>query len=91
VYSNNTVEAAVDCFTNVIPQAIGLVVPQDFIRKFRFPHWFSHTLIYYIRENNYFYRRYKKNKNEYFIINFPITGSLLKLKLSLTDLTPIRA
>jgi hypothetical protein len=37
VYSNNTVDAAVGSFTNVILQAMDLAVPQGFIRKSRFP------------------------------------------------------
>jgi hypothetical protein len=57
VYNNNTVDAAVDSFTNVILQAMGLAIPQGFIRKSRFPHWFSRTLVHYVRKKNYFYRR----------------------------------
>jgi hypothetical protein len=65
VYSNNTVEAAVDRFTNVILQAMDLTIPQGLSRNSKFPHWFSRTLIYYIRKKDYFYRRYRKSKNEY--------------------------
>jgi hypothetical protein len=56
VYSNNTVDAAVESFTNVILQAMDLAIPRGVIRNSRFPHWFSHILIYYIQEKNYFYR-----------------------------------
>jgi len=38
VYSNNTVDAAVDSFTNVILQSMDLAVPSSCIRKCRFPH-----------------------------------------------------
>jgi hypothetical protein len=55
VYSNNTVEAAVDNFTNVILGAMDLAVPQGPSRNFTFPRWFSRTVIYYIRKKNYFY------------------------------------
>jgi hypothetical protein len=68
VYSNNTVEAAVGSFTNLILQAMDLAVPQGLSRNSRFPLWFSHTLIYYIRKKNYFCKRYQKSKNEYHCI-----------------------
>jgi hypothetical protein len=50
VYSNNTVDAAVDSFTNVILQAMDLAFRLGFIGKSRSPHRFSHKLIYYIRK-----------------------------------------
>jgi hypothetical protein len=78
VYSNNTVEAAVDSFTNVIPQAMDLALPQGLSKNSRFPHWFSRTLIYYIRKKNYFYRRYKKSKNEYHYNKFSHFQKLIK-------------
>jgi hypothetical protein len=54
VCSNNAVDAAADSFTSVILQAMDLAVPQGVIRKSKFPHWFSHKLIYYIRTKNCF-------------------------------------
>jgi len=50
VYSDNTVDAAVDSFTNVILESMDLAISRSCIRKDRFSHWCSHTLIYYIWE-----------------------------------------
>jgi hypothetical protein len=79
VYSSSTLDATVDSFTNVILQAMNLAIPLGFITKSRFPHWFSHTLIYYFRKNNYFYRRYKKSKNEYYYSKFSHYRKLVKI------------
>jgi hypothetical protein len=91
VYIVITVDAAVDSFTNVIIQAMDLAIPSGVIRKSRFPHWFSHTLIYYIQKKNYFYRQYKKSKNEYYYSKFSHYRKLVKITNSLTDLIGIRA
>jgi hypothetical protein len=80
VYSNSAVDAAVDSFTNVILPAMDLAIPQGFIKS-RFPHWFSHTLIYYILKKNYFYRRYKKSKNEYYYSKFSHYWKLVKITI----------
>ena len=56
VYSNNTVDAALNSFTNAILQSMDLAIPRSCIRKCRFPHWCSHTLIYYIQKKNHFRR-----------------------------------
>jgi hypothetical protein len=81
VYSNNTVDAAVDSFTDVILQDMDLAVPQGFFRKSRFPQWFSHTLICYIQEKNCFYRRHKESKNEYYYNQFSHYGKLVKITI----------
>jgi hypothetical protein len=80
VYSNNTVDAAVDSFTNVILQDMDLAVPQGFIRKSRFLHWFSHTLIYYIRKRITFIE-IKKSKNEYYYSKFSHYRKLVKITI----------
>lgn len=47
MYINDTADAAVDSFTNVTLHARDLATPWGSIRISKFPHWSSHTLIYY--------------------------------------------
>jgi hypothetical protein len=66
-----------------------LAIPWGFIRKSRFLHRFSHTLIYYIRRKIIFIGDRREVKMSVIIVNLPTTGSFLKLQLSLTDLIVI--
>jgi len=49
MYSNNTVGVAAHCSTDVILQSMELAMPWCFIKQSKFPLWFSHALIYCIR------------------------------------------
>jgi hypothetical protein len=58
VYNNTSVGPAVDSLNDALHYAIS----RGFIRKSKYPSWFSATLSYCIRKKNYFHKRCK-NKN----------------------------
>ena len=62
MYSDNTVDVAVDRFANLTVQATDLAIHRYVIRKSRFTHWLSHIWIKYIWIKNYYskFSHYRK-------------------------------
>jgi hypothetical protein len=56
VYNETSFDAAVDRLNAAATQAIDLAVPSGYIKKHKYPAWFSGKLKAYIKIN-YFYRR----------------------------------
>jgi hypothetical protein len=50
------------CTGLLVQDAMEQAIPRGYIKKSKFPHWFSRYLRYYIMKKNYFYRRFKKKK-----------------------------
>jgi hypothetical protein len=60
VHGTTSVEAAVASLSAAVQDAMEQAIPIGIIKsKSKFPHWYSSSLRYYIREGNYFYRRFK--------------------------------
>jgi hypothetical protein len=47
-------------------------IPRGYSRKSKFPPWFSHTLRHYVAKKNYFHRRFKKKRFDYFYERFAL-------------------
>jgi hypothetical protein len=57
VYGTTSVDSAVPCLNDAVQDATEHAIPRGVIHdNSKFPHWYSSTLKYYIRKNNYFYR-----------------------------------
>jgi L-aminopeptidase/D-esterase-like protein len=55
VYGTASVDSAVDCLNAAAQDAMEHAIPRGVINaNSKFPHWYSSTLKYYIRKNNYF-------------------------------------
>jgi hypothetical protein len=65
VYNETSVDAAVDRLTVPVTHAIAMSVPTGYTNRCKFPVRFSSEFKSYIREKNYFYRRFKKYKSNY--------------------------
>jgi hypothetical protein len=61
VLNDNSVDSAV---TDIVREAINLAVPYKKRKNTTFPHWFSKSLMYYIKKKNQYFRRYKKLKSD---------------------------
>jgi hypothetical protein len=61
-----------------VTQAIDLAVPSGYIKKHKYSALFSGKLEAYIKNNYYFYRRYKKYKASSFYDKFSSHCSYLK-------------
>jgi hypothetical protein len=70
VYDTNSVDAAVASLNAVVQDAMEQAIPRVYIKKSKFPHWFSSSLRYYIMKKNYFYRRFKKKKPPVYMMHF---------------------
>jgi len=60
---------------------MALPIPLVFFRKSKFLHCLSYTLIYYIQKRNYFCRRYKLNKSEYYYSKYFKYRKLIKIAI----------
>jgi hypothetical protein len=78
LYSETSVDAAVDRLNFAVTQAIDLAVPSGHIQKHKYPDWFSGKLKIYIKKKNYFYRRYKKYTSDCFYDKFSYYRKLVK-------------
>jgi hypothetical protein len=58
LYNETSVDAAVDRLNYAVTQAIDLAVPYGYIKKHKYPAWFSGKLKDYIKNKKYFYIRY---------------------------------
>jgi hypothetical protein len=70
VYKTSSVEVTVASLNAAVRGAMEQAIPRGYSCKSKFPHWFSHTLRYYIAKTNYFHRRFKKKPSEYFYHRF---------------------
>jgi hypothetical protein len=61
-----TVNSAVYNFTASVSEAINETIPFVKPKSSTFPHWFSKSLIYYIKKKNQFFKKYKKSKSDYY-------------------------
>jgi hypothetical protein len=78
LYNETSVDAAVDRLNFAVIQAIDLAVPSGHIKKHKYPAWCSGKLKAYIKNKNYFYRRYKKYKTDCFYDKFSYYRELVK-------------
>lgn len=81
LYSESSVDAAVDRLNDVIIKAINLAVPIGRVSKHKYPAWFSSRLKTYINKKNYFHRRYKQFKTDCFYDKFSFYRKLVKSTL----------
>jgi hypothetical protein len=59
--NETSVDAAIDRLNVAVIHAIDLALPSGYIKKHKYPAWFSRKLKAYIKKNyEYFYRRYMK-------------------------------
>jgi hypothetical protein len=89
LYNETSVDAAVYRLNVAVTQAIDLAVPSGYIRKHKYPSWFSRKLKAYIKKN-YFYKRYKNYKAECFMTDFLFTVNLLEQPSRHISLAQIR-
>jgi hypothetical protein len=78
VYNETSADAAFDRLNIAVTRAIDLAVPSGYIKKHTYPAWFSGKLKVNIKKKNYFYRRYKKFKADYFCGKFSFHRKLVK-------------
>jgi hypothetical protein len=78
LYSETSVDAAIDRLNFAVTQAIDLAVPSGHIKKHKYPDRFSGKLKTYIKKKNYFHRRYKKYKTDCFYDKFSYYRKLVK-------------
>ncbi|PNF19791.1 hypothetical protein B7P43_G14658 [Cryptotermes secundus] len=78
LYNETSVDAAVDQLNIAVMQAINLAVPSGWVKKRKYPIWFSGRLIAYVKRKNYFYRRYKKHKTDRLYDRFSFYRKLVK-------------
>jgi hypothetical protein len=78
VYNETPVDAAVDRLIVAVTHAIAASVPTGCTKECIFPVWFSNELKFYIRKENYFYRRFKNISLITSLTNFPHTVGLSK-------------
>jgi hypothetical protein len=78
VYETSDVDIAVASLNAAVNDAMERAIPRGYSCKSKFPHWFSHTLRYYIAKKNYFHRRFKKKPNDYFYDRFSFYRKLVK-------------
>jgi hypothetical protein len=64
VYKASDVDIAVASLNAAVVNAMERAIPRGYSCKSKFPHWFSHTLRYYIAMKDYFHRRFKKKLND---------------------------
>jgi hypothetical protein len=64
VLNENSVDSAVYNFTASVSEAINDTIPSVKPGSYSFPHWFSKSLIYYIKKKNQFFKKYKKSKSD---------------------------
>jgi hypothetical protein len=67
VYSATTVTADVGGLSAAVHSAVDQASLSGSGGKLKFPAWFSGTLKYSIKKNNYFYRRFKKGNYSYWV------------------------
>jgi hypothetical protein len=78
LYNEASADAAVDRLNHAVTKAIDLAVPYGYIKKHKYPAWFSGKLKAYINKNNYFYSRHKKYKTNCFYDKFSLYHKLVK-------------
>jgi hypothetical protein len=78
LYNETSVDAAVDRLNTAVTQAINSAVPSGRITRHKYPIWFSGRLRAYVKKKNYYYRRYKKHKTDYFYDRFSFYRKLVK-------------
>jgi hypothetical protein len=76
LYNETSLDAGVHRLNHA--QAIDLAVPYGYVKKHKYPAWFSGKLKAYIKKKNYFYRRYKKHKAGRFYDRFSFYRKLVK-------------
>jgi hypothetical protein len=81
VYKNKNIDDTIDSLTNIILQTMDLAIPWNTVSKPKFPHWFSPILKRYIRKNNYFHRRHRKNTLEQYNNKFSYYQKLVKITI----------
>jgi hypothetical protein len=72
LYNETSVDAPVDRLNVAVTEAIDLAAPSGYIKKHKYPVWFSGKLNAYIK--NIFYKRYKTFRTVS-TINFLFTGN----------------
>jgi phage anti-repressor protein len=82
VYSKSSVDAAVASLNSAVHEAIDRSIPRDSVKGSNFPSWFSRTMRHYILKNNYYYRRFKKNKSDFYYSKFPYYRKLVKITIN---------
>jgi hypothetical protein len=87
VYGSTSVDSAVASLNAAAQDAMEQTIACGIINtNSKFPHWYSSSLRYYIREKNYFYRRSNKINPTVFTTVFLSIVNYLTLLLSLTNL-----
>jgi hypothetical protein len=62
-------------------EAINETIPFVKPKNSSFPHWFSKSLIYYIKKNSVFFKKYKKCKSDYYYGIFSYYRKLVKITI----------
>jgi hypothetical protein len=72
------VDAAVASLNVTVHWAMDQSVPRGFIRKIKYPSWFSATLRYNIGKKKYYHKRFKKKNTDYFYNQYSKHCKLVK-------------
>jgi hypothetical protein len=78
LYNEASVDTAVARLNAVVTQATDLAPPSGYIKKHKYPAWFSGKLKACIKKKNYFSRRYKKYKAHCFCDRFSFYCKLVE-------------
>jgi hypothetical protein len=91
MYSITSVDDAVTSLNAVVLNATDQAISRGFIRKSKFPHWFSSALRCYIWKKDYYYKRFKKKNSDYFYSKFSFYRELVKATIKSDRLTWLKS
>jgi hypothetical protein len=79
VLNENSVDSAVYNFTDNVSETINETIPFVKPTNSSFLHWFSKSLIYYIKKKIFFFKKYKKSKSDFYYSILSYYSKLVKI------------